>query len=1183
MKYISTKTAHHQTGLLLLSTRICCLVIAFIALMLFAPQQAIAQTTVYLNNTSNVIAYGGWGTDEMYINNLPAYCAEPHQSAPISGTYQTAPISPKKGDAGTSHEARFVAATLWFGYGGPGFDPSIWPSTWHDGNPMTKETYWAATHLVVADFYLSNADFTLSGCDGNFRKWAKGNLLSYVDANQPNHPNAAQTKIANRIQEVPQSFIDACYQISPHDKQVIICFERGGWLDLEKVSTLEEMSANNPLYSLQGAVYGLYRSESDAQQDLYRLETLITDEVGYAKSSYLAEGTYYLREITPSEGFARDETIYQAQVRHATTTRINNNPLPEVPQHYLDLVLGKYDANKTYQPSGNQAQGNAELAGAEFLVEYYQGLYNSVEQARNEAKPYRSWTFKTNELGLVSLSDASDLFISGDELFYNADGKVAFPLGSYVVTEVKAPKGYLLSSKPSLLHITSAGNLPVVNHIKPTTQANDVIRGGVSLIKLDAESGLSSTLGGASLAATFEITNTSQHSVYVNGVWYEPNDVVFTGQSKRLEDGSYVFTTDTNQDGTDTTLPYGSYSIKEVLPGTGYLLDVKTVEFSISNDKEVVSISSDSTFSNQVKRGDLEFIKAREDTSQRLAHIPFRITSNTTGEWHLAVTDENGYFSTASDWNPHTNNTNANDTASEETYQSDAGIWFGLTAENTITRPQDSLGALPYDTYTIEELPCPRNEGLTLLTLKSISISRNKTVVDLGTFDNIAPSIHTVARDAIDKDKLVYKHESTIINDHVSYTGLEAGKTYLLEAWAIDKQSLTEIVDSRVALTFTPKTSSGTVEIRLPVNTLGLSGNEIVVYEELYLNERLITEHKNPEDTEQTVLVLSPHIDSSAINPSTDDKTIYLDTQAAVVDEVTYRNLIPGEAYTLTGSLMVKHVNERGEVSVEPLTKDEAPVEKEITFTPEQSDGSISLEFTFDSTGLANKELVIYQTLSKAGVEVAKHADSESVSQTVKVVPLGIDSFAVDESDSDKTIIGQSDNAVVDKLQLSNLSSGKSYTINGRIMERYENEDGSIDAKPFIVNGQAVETQQEFTPERQQEGVEVRFTFDGQGIDTAKNLVVYEEVYLDDVLVASHVNPQDEDQSLVIANDYPEPETPEPLTPLGVYDQTGQIALFGTLGASLLVAALALLWRSYHHFSQSRRIIERIRHRIRKQ
>lgn len=102
-------------------------------------------------------------------------------------------------------------------------------------------------------------------------------------------------------------------------------------------------------------------------------------------------------------------------------------------------------------------------------------------------------------------------------------------------------------------------------------------------------------------------------------------------------------------------LPYGDYLVREAEAPEGYLGTDAEVPFSIEKDGEMVELTGERAVANQVKRGDLS----------RMAGVPFRITSATTGESHVVVTDANGYASTAASWNPHTASTNANDQAAE--------------------------------------------------------------------------------------------------------------------------------------------------------------------------------------------------------------------------------------------------------------------------------------------------------------------------------------------------------------------------------------------------------------------------------------------------------------------------------------------------------------------------------------
>ena len=94
-------------------------------------------------------------------------------------------------------------------------------------------------------------------------------------------------------------------------------------------------------------------------------------------------------------------------------------------------------------------------------------------------------------------------------------------------------------------------------------------------------------------------------------------------------------------------------------------------------------------------------MKIGAGTHKRLADVPFRITSKTTGEHHVVVTDDNGQFSTSAEWASHKHNTNAGKTSED-------GIWFGTS------EPDDSKGALPYDTTSLKNYALTATRDLNL-------------------------------------------------------------------------------------------------------------------------------------------------------------------------------------------------------------------------------------------------------------------------------------------------------------------------------------------------------------------------------------------------------------------------------------------------------------------------------------
>lgn len=107
-------------------------------------------------------------------------------------------------------------------------------------------------------------------------------------------------------------------------------------------------------------------------------------------------------------------------------------------------------------------------------------------------------------------------------------------------------------------------------------------------------------------------------------------------------------------------------------------------------------------------RGDLAFTKAKSGTMEHLANVPFRITSHTTGEEHVLVTDENGMANTASSWAPHSLQPPTRHLGKRRHL-----VWARFARLNSKGQRQ-IWGALPYDTYEIEELPCKENEGTIL-------------------------------------------------------------------------------------------------------------------------------------------------------------------------------------------------------------------------------------------------------------------------------------------------------------------------------------------------------------------------------------------------------------------------------------------------------------------------------------
>lgn len=105
--------------------------------------------------------------------------------------------------------------------------------------------------------------------------------------------------------------------------------------------------------------------------------------------------------------------------------------------------------------------------------------------------------------------------------------------------------------------------------------------------------------------------------------------------------------------------------------------------------------------------------------------------------------------------------------------------------------------------------------------------------------------------------------------------------------------------------------------------------------------------------------------------------------EITIEDVVEYKHLVPGKEYKIVGTLMDKSTGK-------PFEIDGKPVTSEVTFTPEKSNGTVTVSFTFDASVIKKTtDLVVFETLYRDGVEIAVHADIDDEGQTVKInVPV---------------------------------------------------------------------------------------------------------------------------------------------------------------------------------------------------
>lgn len=983
------------------------------------------------------IPYGDYYTSRMsFDGNNTAYCVEPLKKTPASGKYPYNLL-------GKNSPLR---KALYYLNGGYGYEKVIkdqYFQGWSDDNS------YVIGHLVVSYIHAGN-----NGDTGAFH----GAPQNYIDK---------ALEVANAIEGLPappesfrafivpgnasQTFAGSWYQVP------------NGFIELQKSSANTDISDKNGNYSLEGAKYGIYKGEE-------LVETLVTDKKGYAKSKELAEGSYTVKEISAPEGFAIDPSAHNVTVKAEGTSTVKVKDIPQ--NNPVKLLLKKLDAD-TQQ---NSAQGTGSLANAEFTIKFYTEQ-SATDPGANGKKPVRTWILKTDASGEIHFT--KDYLVSGDEFFYASDGKtVCFPLGTVTVQETKAPAGYLPNESVFVQQITSTGTEETISIYNASSVEEQVFRGGVKIQKRDLETGEAKPQGNASLKdAEFTITNLGPNPVLVDGTLYEKDQVVLTLKTDEKGLAS------TKKD----TLPYGHYRGDETKAPEGYLNEGKlSQEFHITENGKILDLTAKETaISNQVIRGDLEFVKVSDGDLNRLANVPFSITSKTTGESHTIVTDKNGYASTSSEWNKHTTNTNRGETSED-------GIWFGSS------KPDDTKGALIYDTYILEEQRCDSNEGMNLLKIE-VSVYKNHVVVDMGTLTDDQITIGTTALDKDSNSHFAKPEEKITLVDTVEYEGLKKGQSYKLIGTLMDQESGKPIeIDGKpvtAETTFKPKKSSGSAKVTFTFNASSLKGKTIVVFEELYQEDLKLAVHADITDQDQTIYF--PEIGTTAKDKETDMNLSQADKEVTLVDTVAYKNLLPGEEYVMTGTLMDKETGK-------PVEIDKKEVTAETTFTPKESSGTVDVIFSFDGTSLAGKTVVVFESATYDGKEFATHADLEDNGQTIYFPEIA--TTAKDKADGDHFAKTDKEITIVDTVKYSNLIPGKEYALTGTLMDKETKEPLQADGKPIT----ATTT---FTPEDASGSIELTFTFDGS-ILSGKTIVVFESLTYQEKEIAVHADIEDHEQSI---------------------------------------------------------------------
>ena len=763
---------------------------------------------------------------------------------------------------------------------------------------------------------------------------------------------------------------------------------------LTKTSADVKITNGNANYSLEGAVYNVYKAYVNPNHDY--VATFTTQKDGHATlSKKLENGDYVTIEQVAPLGYTLDTSVHRFSVDGKNT----DIPVVDDPG-YIQLTIKKKDSDN----NTGIASGDAKLEGAIYRVAY---LENGVTVTKD---------ITINASAVARLSN--------------------LPIGKLKVWEISAPIGYKLDSTVHVYDIKAHQVTSDIYELEPEDFTEDVFKGRISLHKqYETLDDLAEEQG-----AEFDVYLKSAGSF--DAAKETERDHITTGA-----DG--VATT--------KDLPYGTYVVHQTKGGNGRQL-VADFDVSISEDGKVYSYDLVNVQKNaQLKiiktseDGVIEGIHFRvtrlEDnySAEYVTNAAGEILTETLPIYadkdgatkyqykveELDTEETFGYQLPDSQ----TVKLSEGEIASVSFHNKPIEIGTKATVEGekeidpldkvTLTDTVSYIGLVPGKEYKVVGVLMDKLIGEKLLVngqeiiaeTTFIADAKNGSVDVTFVFDatglhgkeivvfedlyreNIKVAAHADITDddqtikvktpeigttaSFEGEKEIDPLDKVTLTDTVSYKDLTPGKEYRVTGVLMDKSNGKELLINgekvTAEATFVATEASGSVDVTFILDATGLHGKEIVVFEDLYRKNVLLATHADISDEGQTVRIRNPKIHTTA---TADGKKEITADKITITDVVSYKDLTPGKEYKLTGVLMNKATNDK-------LLIDGKEITAEATFTPKAPTGEVEMTFTFDARGLViETDTVVFETLYRDGLVFAVHADINDESQTIKVKPL---------------------------------------------------------------------------------------------------------------------------------------------------------------------------------------------------
>lgn len=760
---------------------------------------------------------------------------------------------------------------------------------------------------------------------------------------------------------------------------------------------------------LSGAVYGLFKGN-----DLVAQYT--TDQNGSFTTDYYVCGKdWTIKEITPSEGYLLNDTVYKVGADPKDyTVEYNNAPDMTVMEQ---VIKGKISIIK--HTDNGDTQIETPEKGAEFQI-YLKSSGSFVNADKDERD-----TIVCDQDGFASTK--------------------LLPYGVYTVHQTKGWDGREKITDFDVFINTDGKTYKFLIN-------NKNFESYLKVVKLDKETGKRIPYEGAA----FEIYDSNNHRITMQYTYPQVTS---------------IHTFYTNKEGyliTPEKLPYGDYTLKEVQAPYGYVLDDTPVPFSITQEnsstdtgvtvvkvkardvaqKGVINITKTGEIFSSVEenkgvytpkysvgnlKGAVFEIYAAEDITTLDGTVRYEqgalVDTVTTDDDGVAKSKElylgkytviektapNGYVHNAAKYDAELTyaGQNVSVTSTDISVYNDRqkvsvslkkimanDKTFGIGNNGEIT-------SVRFGVYADEDIKASNGDVIpkdALITFANCD--KNGSIV----FDcdlpvgfkwyakEIATDAHYILSDTKYEFDTEYQGQDIkvidikINNDKAIENNLIYGSVKGLK---IDRETQ-EVIKGATFGLFKSDTTELTEENAILTAVTDESG--IFAFNNVPFGEYLIKELKPADgylDNEDVFTVTIKDNEQVVELTAINDKVPELKTTATVngkkeavakgditiEDTVEYKHLVPNTEYVIKGTLMDKSTGK-------PFMVKGKEVTSTVKFTPDKANGKVEVTFTFDGSAIKKStDLVVFESLYRDNVEIAVHADLKDKGQTVTIVP----------------------------------------------------------------------------------------------------------------------------------------------------------------------------------------------------